>query len=375
MSKKKYIFFIIVGILFITLLIIVPLTKRHKKDLGRDINNFTPIALVDNSIVYNYISDDNSLVIGYYDINTKNSSDIVSEKNFYISNSLTAVIDNSVYLSITNNTNEHKLLKIDIDSKTCKTIFKENNSYYPIDTISTMQDSKIYMLSNKIEGSTLQTSYIRKYNSTTGNMDICIKKEFDKEKDRGDIIKAFACNNAELYVLANEKDNNIVIEEYDDKYNLKNTFTFDDELKKFILSNDIVQFYCFDDYIYLRNYSDYGAIGKIENNQIKSLLTLPNLRMAYNNKNTNDKLYAFFIREGREFYILDTIKNNLNKIKLNLSQNESIRNAISDGTNVCVSILDDKNTEIFKTKETLILDYKSLLKKVLQKQSIEDLKK
>ncbi len=62
--------------------------------------------------------------------------------------------------------------------------------------------------------------------------------------------------------------------------NLIKTIYFDDELIDNILNNGIVQFYCFSDYVYLRNYSDYGAIGKIEDSQVKSLLLSKQLRIA-----------------------------------------------------------------------------------------------
>lgn len=117
--------------------------------------------------------------------------------------------------------------------------------------------------------------------------------------------------------------------------------------------NGIVEFYCFDGYIYIRNFSDYGVIGKIENNQIKTVLELPNLRMAYNGKNTQDDYYGFFVRGGRELYFLDVYADILYKTSLELSQDESIRNAISDGKNICISILDERDTESFTTKKTI----------------------
>lgn len=49
-----------------------------------DINNYTPIALMDDAIVYNYIDDDR-LVIGHYDFSLKKQSDIVSVERYYIS--------------------------------------------------------------------------------------------------------------------------------------------------------------------------------------------------------------------------------------------------------------------------------------------------
>lgn len=200
------------------------------------------------------------MVIGYYDIASKKQSDVICENGFYISSGLPAVIDNSVILPITLNTNEHKLMMINTDSNTSEMIFNEFNSY-PIDSVATMNTS-IYMLSSKKDNSTA-TSYIRKYNENTNEMDICIEKEFTD--NTGEQIKAFACNNEKIYVMVNqiETENDIYIEIYDDKnYDLIGKLYFDSELKKFVSNNGIVQFYCFDNYVYIRNFSDYGAIGK-----------------------------------------------------------------------------------------------------------------
>lgn len=182
-------------------------------------------------------------------------------------------------------------------------------------------------------------------------MDICIQKN----SDDGERIEAFACNSGNLYLIVS-KYNDVSIEVYDEYGNLVKTLHFDDELIDKILSNGIVQFYCFGDYIYLRNYSDYGAIGKIEGSQVKSLFLSNQLRIAYNNKNSNDPYYAFFMRGSNEVYILDTQNDVLNKTVLELSEDESIRNAISDGNKIAVSVLDESNDINFDTKETLIVN-------------------
>lgn len=64
-------------------------------------------------------------------------------------------------------------MMINTDSNTSEMIFNEFNSY-PIDSVATMNTS-IYMLSSKKDNSTA-TSYIRKYNENTNEMDICIEK-------------------------------------------------------------------------------------------------------------------------------------------------------------------------------------------------------
>lgn len=337
--------------------------SNQENEIG-NINNYTPIALLDDTIVYNYIDDDGTLVIGCYDFSSKKQSDTVSVEGFYISSGTPAVIDDSVILPVTLNTNEHKLLIINADSNTSAMIFNEFNSY-PIDVVCAM-NTDIYMLST-MKDDVAATNYIRKYNGNTGNMDICIEKQFTDIA--GEQIMAFSCNNENIYVMVNNigTENDIYIEVYDDKnYDLLSKLDFDSELRNFVSNHGIVEFYCYDSYIYMRNFSDYGAIGKIENNQIKTFLDLPNLRMAYNGKNTQDNYYGFFVRSGRELYLLDVSADTLYKTNLELSQDESIRNAISDGNNICISILDERDTESFTTKKTIMVDFNELKEKAYQ---------
>lgn len=337
--------------------------SSQENEIG-DIDNHTPIALLDDAVVYNYIDDDGALVIGRYVLSSKRQSDIVSVEEFYISSGKPTVIDNSVILPVTLNTNEHELLMVNADSDTSEMIFSEFNSY-PMDAVSVM-NTDIYMLST-MKDDVATATYIRKYNENTGDMDICIEKQFTD--NTGEQITTFACSNENIYVLVNNMgaENDVYIEIYDDKkYDLLGKLYFDSELRNFVSNNGIVEFYCFDSYIYIRNFSDYGAIGEIENNQIKTFLNLPSLRMAYNGKNTQDNYYGFFVRNGRELYLLDVYSDTLYETNLDLSQDESIRNAISDGNNICISILDERDTESFTTKKTIIVDFNELKEKAYQ---------
>ena len=337
--------------------------SSQENEIG-DIDNHTPIALLDDVIVYNYIDESGALVIGNYDFSSKKYSDTVSVEEFYISSGKPAVIDDSIILPVTLNTNEHKLLRVNADFNTFEIIFTEFNSY-PMDAVSIM-GTDIYMLSTT-KDDVATSSYIRKYNENTGEMDICIEKQ--STDIAGEQITAFACGNENIYVLANnmEAKNDTYIEIYDGKtYDLLVELYFESELRDFVSNNGIVEIYCFDSYIYIRNFSDYAVVGKIENNQIKTVLELPNLRMAYNGKNTQDDYYGFFVRGGREFYLLDVYADVIYETSLELSQDESIRNAISDGKNICISILDEKDTEFFTTKKTIIMDFHELKEKAYQ---------
>ena len=111
---------------------------------------------------------------------------------------------------------------------------------------------------------------------------------------------------------------------------------------------------------------EYLAEGDYLNQLItpETIFDLPNLRIAYNGKNTQDNYYGFFLRSGKDFYLLDVYTDTLYQTNLELSQDESIRNAISDGNDICISIMDERDTETFTTKNTIIVDFDKLKKSI-----------
>ena len=97
-----------------------------------------------------------------------------------------------------------------------------------------------------------------------------------------------------------------------------------------------------------------------------------NLRIAYNGRNTQDNYYGFFLRGGKDFYILDVDTDILYQTNLGLSQDESFRNVLSNGNDICICILDETDTEAFTTKNTTIVDFNELINEAYQIKPIAD---
>ena len=68
-KRGKYLFGSLLVFAFVTTLL---LNLKQENEIG-DINNYTPIALLEDAIVYNYINDDDALVIGYLILLQKNN--------------------------------------------------------------------------------------------------------------------------------------------------------------------------------------------------------------------------------------------------------------------------------------------------------------
>lgn len=57
-----------------------------------------------------------------------------------------------------------------------------------------------------------------------------------------------------------------------------------------------------------------------------------------------------FFKKWQRLLSLDVYTDTLYQTNLELSQDESIRNAISDGNDICISIMNERDTETFTTK-------------------------
>lgn len=327
---------------------------NNVEGLGAD----TPIALLEDAIVYDRLDDDGTLTIGCYDLAEKKRSDVIRIEGFYISNGIPAVIGNCVVLPVTLSTGEHQLLRIDAACQTSEILFHETNTY-PMDTVCAM-NAEIYMLS--VEKEALPAAArIRKYDPDTGNMDLCIEKKYTDHE--GEQILAFGCGGGKIYILVNQigTENTPFVEVYGGEGNtLGGKLAFDTELAEIVSQNGIAEFYCYNDFIFVRNFSDEGAIGKVEENQIKTILCLPNLRMAQNGRDVQAAFYGFFVRGGREFYLLEAEMGALYQADLELEQNESIRSAVANEKMVCISTLDEEDAVSFTTRRVLTADLSEL---------------
>lgn len=71
-------------------------------------------------------------------------------------------------------------------------------------------------------------------------------------------------------------------------------------------------------------------------------------------------------------FIFDVSADILYQTNLGLSQDESIRNAISNGNDICISILDERETETFITKDNIIENFDELKNEASKIKQIAD---
>ncbi|MBO4809317.1 MAG: hypothetical protein J5537_09770 [Lachnospiraceae bacterium] len=356
MNKNRVLHAIIICVAFaltLSLILLHILRGNGSRRIG-NLNDYTPLAVVNDNIVYNYFGEDGTFVIGCYDTASRTEKDCYFEDNFYISSGVSVETDNLVYLPITLTNGEHNLLEIDVKNQCVTSVLKEHNSY-PIDTVAAM-DGDVYMLSTNIFGNDIEESVIKKYSGENNNAVQIIKKDYNH--GIGERIIAFSCYENKIYILVeyiNENDVCCRIEKYDNQKRIE-TINLEKTLERDICNNGIVQFYCIGDYVYFRDYTDEGYIGKNTGAKIENYFNTTGLRIVNGSGRGMPEYQLFYVRRTADLYALNLKDGRLTLKTLPLSKNESIRGAVANNDIICISLLDESDEETFTTRDTLVLD-------------------
>ena len=358
MNKKRLLYAFALGAA-ITLIILNILFQNLKEEENRhlgNLNNYTPLAVVNDNIIYNYFMENGTFVIGCYDGSTKTEKDCYFEDDFYISSGISVVNDEMVYLPITLTDGEHSLLEIDSKNDNVISVLKEYSSY-PIDTIATM-NGEIFILSMNASDNGSEETIIKRYSCDGNNSKEILKKEYTN--GIGEKIRAFSCYDGSLYALveyANNSNVYCVIEEYSaQNMILKETIDLEDSIEKCIRNNGIAQFYCFGNYMYFRDYSDEGYIGEIKGKTVEKKYNISRLRVVNDNGCGVTGYQFFYVRDTADLYVLSLKNGIFSHKRMPLPENESIRSAVANSKKIIISILDGEDEENFTTKDTLVLD-------------------
>lgn len=320
---------------------------RHNRnteyyDLG-DINKYSIVASIDEDIVYNYFDKDGNMIIGKYDCESNTYNDICLIEDFYLSVGIPTVIDKKMYYPVTLTNGMHNLYEIDFESNVYEVVF-EINSRNPIDYVSSIGDIVYYMTQNDNDNNYYIDAY---YANTCEYYHDILRYDLDKENEN--VI--FDCYLDDIYVLEKGCDKSYFINMYTKDGGYVRTYNIASDLLM-IFDQGINQFFVVDNYIYIRNYSDYGAILRFTESEVQFLWGDTGIRIVNDFTNKDDKLILFG-RETRQIYVWDNNSENVEEISLDLNNDESIRNIVRNNQSLIISVLDEGNEKYFETKTNL----------------------
>jgi hypothetical protein len=342
--------------------ILVALNKPSSEDDFMSLSNLsghTPVILTDEEVIYSDLSDAGYLV-GKYAIGEQSFRDIGRLENFYMSSGMPVIANNTVYMSVTLSNLSHVLLKLDTSTDSLSSIPVVGADSDPLDSLAVMGD-KVFILSHKRAEDGSYISTIRSFNDVEGET-VCL--ELEMQDNSGQVISAFSCDEENLYAFVEDASESTVeryVNVYDSDFNVVQSLRIKND-SKIRHDNNIAQMYILGNYIYSRDYSDFGILNRISDGVLEPVLGTEGLRFSYNARNTDNTAYLLFLRGESKYYILDASTDSWLEGELALNEKESIRNAISDGDDFCFSILDDSIEDRFTTKDNYVYNYRALLK-------------
>jgi len=347
-KKEKNILLVIVLVAVVVLSTFILIGMQKKETKGKEeLVECGLIALHRDKIVYDYFNDNDEFVIGYYEEGADTLKDIVKIENFYISKGVATVIKDDIYYPMTIYTGEHKILKVNIVEDTESILYSEEDAY-GLDVLSTM-NNELYQLSGKKleDGSVI--GRIRKYNCTTGEMELLIQKE----SKNGEGIEGFCCNEGNVYAIV-KAGSDIFIEIYDEGGDFQKRVELCEEIKSG-LEYGVVHFYVFGEYAYLRDYTDEGMIAKFIDGKLELIYGKYALRFADDSRGDAIINPIFFLRMDETILILNEETGNLEELKLDLSGGERINSVTTDGNKLCISIMELSESDGYETRDIRIV--------------------
>jgi hypothetical protein len=169
----------------------------------------------------------------------------------------------------------------------------------------------------------------------------------DNKESVGSIILNCFVDGEKIYasvdVCDGEGNTKSTIDEYGIDFTKERSINIDD-VSEYIRRSRPNEIAIFGDYIYMRNYSDDGLIGKIENNSVKSLIQERGLEVALNRADdqTRDK-QLFYIRRSCNYFVLDIPSGTLSEKVFDTIENFSRLFVLANSDNVLVVLRADND--------------------------------
>ena len=290
-----------------------------------------------------YYQQENGTVTFYtFDSLKKQISEIGSIERYVLDTGVTAMLEDSLYFyaGILDSQNEirNTLFSIDLSNKTISSHENPDLSLPGINAYS-FGDS-IATLKNKRDGNVIET-YLDFYNIKNETWEKRLSNEFNEVDKTGSALYVMYSDENNLYfiqdIYTNQGKCDRYLIQYDRSFSEKKKIPLQGELLDFIENSNarIVELKIWGDYLYLRDLSGSGFLGKIEAEGIDELKTSRKFICAASLY--PDSPPVFFIRDSNMVFVLDVNTGELSEFTLKARDGHSISQIWSTDNGIFIS--------------------------------------
>ena len=274
--------------------ILSDLTKKSSEYLG---------LINDNTLLYYSIGNE---TVPYYSYNfdTNENIKLGEVKSFYLDVGSATLIADNLYYYVTKKNQENVLCHIDLKKNVLTELQRKDNSLYGLYCYP-LQNS-VVTLKNERDNEKIIT-YFDLYHTDTKTWERFHENIFDENKRIGNAIYVMYADGKFLYAIEDEYKNKEVKSYfviYNSDLQEENRFLISDELLSFINENRITEMRVWNDFFYLKNISNNGFVGYIDNDTIKKIYTGEKLLLSQS-LNQNDE-WIFYVHDTNKYFTLDT---------------------------------------------------------------------
>jgi hypothetical protein len=360
-AVPKRIWYAVIGIvavaLAVSIVFAVHVSPKHPEvkdlksfagNLGSDID---PVEVFEDSFVYVNM-DEIKYYRQYFD--GRGVSELGQIDNFVLGVKANATVNNVLYfyttVSIAGTDGEfgNNLYGIDLENNQLS-LYHTDNEVNPAAMVYPYMGNLLALKSRTYDSASkagIYETYLENYDINTGSTEKVIEQTMDYTNLTGSMILACFVNGSKIYTLnddfAENGDISPHIMVYGENFQLEQTIYIDDDTADYIRSSRPNEIAVFGDYVYMRNYSGYAVVGKIEENVLVPILQTVDLELALNRQDDRaQNIQMFYIRWTNTYYILDAEKGTFEELTLEPYEDYVFMYAKANSDNVMIFLSAD----------------------------------
>lgn len=284
--------------------------------------------LDDNSLLYYVVNEGTAHFYRMFADESATTVKVGTIEGYYLDAGSVALYDNKVFFYATildNEVLENQLFSIDLETNDLNQYIFQDGSLYGLRVY--VIENQIVTLKNVVNGDVI-TTYIETFQPDSNKWKIVIKGEYNSNDRTGDAIYGFYADGKYLYTIEdryNDKLSKSFFVTYDSSFNKIREIELNDDALKFLQNGNgrLIELYINGEYIYLRNISNQGFIGKITSEHIEGVLEENGMIPVIDIYNREEKLY--FTRRSNRLYSFKYMTNGWERLKVDGSEIELLQ--------------------------------------------------
>lgn len=307
------------------------------EDLSSGDGRITYLYFGDQSIIYQVPQGDVPNYYRYYIEDQKNVylGDI---PNYYIGTNNVAELGNKIYFFagiLTESEIVNKLFYVDLENNEFGECSEYEDQSVAGITGYSYNDCIVSLKNFLNEDESIQT-FFDFYNPKTDQWTTYNKELWRSYDEEGTALYLLYATNENLYSVEDkyndkgEMTRSLII--YDDNMNQEKQYNLSGDILGFMSNGRVNEMSANTSIIYLKNTSNYGFIGRLQEGRIETLINEERyLEKVDGDTTICEKGNLFFIRRSNILYFYDEEKYTLSAITLDMNEKESLRSVFVDG--------------------------------------------